>query len=102
MPSLDDLKKLIDLDPSDPFPRYGYAMQLRAAKRFDEAIAAFEDLIARSPDYIPARQQLAMAFEAAGRIDEARGAYRAGIDAARKAGERHAAEEMEGQLGMLG
>lgn len=101
MPSLEDLQNLIDSSPADPFPRYGLAMELRRRGRVEEALAAFEKLLELFPDYIPAHQQRAMMLEAAGNTEEARRRFREGIDAARRAGDHHAAEEMQGALDAL-
>lgn len=102
MPSVEDLRKFVELQPDDPFPRYGLALQLKAEGRLDEAIATLEELVSKFPAYVPGHQQRAIALQQAGRIDEARAAYGAGIEAARKAGNRHAEDEMRGALEMLG
>src|SRR5262245_61339109 len=102
MPSIDDLEKLIALDPSDPFPRYAMAMELRKRGRSEEALAAFRELLERFPQYVPGHQQEAMTLEAAGRTEEARRSYERGIAAARAVGDLHAAEEMQGALERMG
>jgi tetratricopeptide (TPR) repeat protein len=98
MPSIEALEKLIELCPGDPFPRYGLAMELKKQGRLEEAVGALEDLIRRFQDYVPGHHQLARALEAAGRGEEAGEAYRRGIEAARRTGDSHAAEEMQGAL----
>jgi tetratricopeptide (TPR) repeat protein len=102
MPTLEELEKLIASSPDDPFPRYGRAMKLRSAGRLDEAIQAFVELLARFPGYVPGYQQEGLALEAAGRVEEAQAAYRSGIAVALRAGDRHAAEEMQAALEALG
>ena len=102
MPSLDDLKKLAESSPQDPFPRYGLAMELKRQGRQAEAVAAFQALLERFPAYVPGHQQLGLALAAAGKLAEAREAYLVGIDAAEKSGNRHAADEMRSALNMLG
>ena len=101
MPSIEDLEKLIGACPDDPFPRYGLAMELKKQGRLEEAVLAFRELVVRFGDYVAGHHQLARALEAAGRVEEARGAYRQGIEAARRTGDAHAAEEMQGALEML-
>jgi tetratricopeptide (TPR) repeat protein len=102
MPSIEDLQKLIEACPDDPFPRYGLAMELKKQGRPGEAVLAFRELVGRFQDYVPGHHQLARALEAAGSVEEAREAYRRGIEAARRTGDGHAAEEMQGALEMLG
>jgi Flp pilus assembly protein TadD len=101
MPTVEELRKFVEMSPGDPFPHYGLAMQLRSEGRLDDAIAAFAELVARFPAYVPGHQQLGISLQNAGRTDDARAAYRAGVDAAKKAGNLHAAEEMEGAIEAL-
>ena len=102
MPSVEDLRRFVDLSPSDPFPRYGLAMQLRSDGRLEDAIAELAILVEKFPGYVPGHHQLGISLEQAGRIEEARAAYRAGIESAKRSGNRHAAEEMAAALQMLG
>jgi Flp pilus assembly protein TadD len=101
MPSVADLKRFVEMSPNDPFPLYGLAMQQRSEGALEEAIATFTELCARFPTYVPGHQQLAIALTRAGRLDDARAAYAAGIAAARSTGNRHAADEMQAALDEL-
>jgi predicted Zn-dependent protease len=89
-------------DPTDPFLRYGLAMEHAGTGEHAEAVRCLEELIRDKPDYVPAYVQAGQLLVRLGRDDEARSVYRAGIDAARKAGEGHAAEEMASFLEELG
>ncbi len=102
MPSVEDLRKFVEMSPADPFPRYGLAMQLKSEGALEQSIAAFAELCAKFPTYVAGHQQMGLALAQAGRLDEARAAYTAGIEAAKKTGNRHAAEEMQGALEALG
>lgn len=102
MPNAEELRKFVELSPADPFPRYGLALQLRSDGRLEDAISELRTLVEKFPDYVPGHQQLGLSLQQAGRTDEAKAAYAVGIEAAKKAGNRHAAEEMQGALEMLG
>jgi hypothetical protein len=86
----------------DPFAWYGLAMEYRSLSRFDEAVATFERLKSRSPDYVPMYLMCGQMLESMGRHDDARAWLTAGIAAARTKGDAHALSELEGALGALG
>jgi Flp pilus assembly protein TadD len=102
MPSVEELRKFVEMSPTDPFPRYGLALQLRSDGKLEDAIGELRTLVGKFPDYVPGHQQLGLSLQQAGRTDDAKAAYRAGIEAAKKTGNRHAADEMQGALEMLG
>jgi predicted Zn-dependent protease len=99
---LEFLKKLTDGGSADPFAWYGLAMEYRTLGRHDEALAAFESLRARTPDYVPMYLMCGQMLEQMGRVPDAKAWMTAGIDAARKKGDAHAAGELEGALSALG
>jgi predicted Zn-dependent protease len=99
---LEFLKKLIDGGSADPFAWYGLAMEYRALARNDEALATFEALRARTPDYVPMYLMCGQMLEQMGRVPDAKAWMLAGIDAARTRGDAHAAGELEGALAALG
>jgi tetratricopeptide (TPR) repeat protein len=86
----------------DPFAWYGLAMEYRSLSRFDEAVAAFEHLKSRSPDYVPMYLMCGQTLESMGRRDDARAWLTAGITAARSKGDAHSLSELEGALSTLG
>ena len=86
----------------DPFVWYGLAMEYRSLSRFDEALATFESLRARTPDYVPMYLTCGQMLESMGRVADARTWLTTGIESARKKGDAHAASELEGALGALG
>lgn len=102
MPRIEQLQKLLAADPEDSFLNFAMGMELMKAGRIEEAVERFGGIVARDPTYVAAHAQLAKAFIAAGRTDQARSALAAGIAAARKAGDAHAAQEMEQNLRLLG
>jgi len=86
----------------DPFVWYGLAMEFRSLSRFDEALATFEALRGRTPDYVPMYLMCGQMLESMGRAADARTWLASGIDSARKKGDSHAASELEAALQALG
>jgi predicted Zn-dependent protease len=85
----------------DPFAWYGLAMEYRSLERADEALATFETLRDKAPDYVPMYLMCGQMLESLGRIDDARAWLAAGVEAARNKGDSHALSELEGALGAL-
>ncbi len=86
---------------ADPFAWYGLAMEYRSLSRHDEALAAFEALRERAPDYVPMYLMCGQMLQAMGRPSDARSWLSRGLEAARAKGDAHAAGELEGALGTL-
>lgn len=95
------LEQMLADDPDDPFLRYGLAMEHVSQGDHEAAAKCFQDLLARSPDYLPAYFQAGQAFVRAGRSIEAREVLARGTQVARQQGDEHAAEEMQGLLASL-
>jgi tetratricopeptide (TPR) repeat protein len=86
---------------ADPFAWYGLAMEYRTLERYSEALAAFEELRARAPDYVPMYLMCGQMLEKLGRTADARAWLGAGAEVARNKGETHALSELESALGTL-
>jgi predicted Zn-dependent protease len=99
---LEFLQKHTASGAADAFAWYGLAMEYRSLDRHDEALAAFEALRAKSPDYVPMYLMCGQMLEKLGRIDDAKQWLSSGMDAARKKGDTHALGELEGALAALG
>src|SRR5947207_608463 len=94
------LQEMLAHDPDDPFLRYGLAMDYAGAGEDGAAAKEFADLLRVAPDYVPAYLQAGQVLARLGRDDEARAVYRAGVTAAQRAGDAHAAGELQGFLDM--
>jgi hypothetical protein len=86
--------KLISEGSQDPFHHYGRAMELRSLSRKDEALQAFEAVIARFADYVPSYLMAAQVASELGHVERARALGRAGLRAAERAGDEHALSEL--------
>ena len=98
---LDLLNEIAAKDPKNPFPRYGLAMELATLGRHEECVEAFRALGRDHPTYVATYLQAGKVLEKMGRLDDARDFYRRGIEAAARAGNAHAREELEGALALL-
>ena len=97
------LEASLQEDPTDPFLRYGLAVQCLRDGDIDEGRDRLRSLIADRPDdQVAAYQQLGQSYLDSGELPEARSAFGAGIALARKRGAWHAASEMEGFLTQAG
>lgn len=101
MPTLEQLHALLATDPTDPFIRYGLAMEHLKLGQPTMAIAQFDILLERDPAYIPALFMYGRALTQLGDLPAARAMYQRGIAAAQAAGDAHAAAEMTQALSEL-
>jgi len=99
---LEFLLKMTSSGNEDPFVWYGLAMEFRSLERHEEALATFEALRARTPDYVPMYLMCGQMLESMGRADDARTWLTSGVLAAQKKGDSHAASELESALQALG
>jgi tetratricopeptide (TPR) repeat protein len=96
------LRSFIARNPGDPFPRYGLALELKSRGDVAGAAAAFDELIAAFPDYVPAYLMAAGVYGDAGRKDDALATLRRGIEVAGAKGDGHAKKELESALAEAG
>ncbi len=102
MPSIDDLRKLLDVEPTDVFLNYSLAMALRQDGQLEEAVAHFRKINEMDPSYVPAYFMQGQTLIALDRRDEARAVLESGIEAARKNNDHHAVGEMTETLQAMG
>jgi cytochrome c-type biogenesis protein CcmH/NrfG len=95
------LNEVLELDPRNAFARYGLAMEFASQDNSAAALNEFSLLIEQHPDYVPAYQMSAQTLAKLARIDEARARLDAGLAAAQRTGNSHAASEMQAMLDEL-
>ena len=98
---VDLLKRFVQENPDDPFPRYGLAMEYRRLGRVAEALDLFEALRRDFPDYLPQYLMHGQLLAAEGRVEEARAVLEAGAALAETQGEAHALSELREALEAL-
>src|SRR5262245_16862928 len=87
--------------PDDAFVRYALALELKSLGREEDAAREFATLIAKKPDYVPSYLMFGNLLGRLGRTDEAREVLEKGLVAAQKAGNHHAAGEIQDALAGL-
>jgi tetratricopeptide (TPR) repeat protein len=102
MSRLEQLHKLLARTPADPFLLYGIALEHKKAQQHEQAVEFLDRTIAVDAKYCYAYYQKGQVLEQMDRPDDAKAAYRAGIAAARAAGDGHAQGELQGALDLLG
>ncbi len=95
---ISQLEQMHQQDPHDAFVHYALAMELSRLGRPSDAVAVFNAVMTEHPDYAAAYFMCGRTLEQMDRLDEARDMYRAGISAARRGGDAHAAGEMQAAL----
>lgn len=98
---MQQIEEMLRDEPNDPFLRYGLAMEHASQGNDAQAAEALIDLAQIAPDYVPAYVQAGQALLRLQRLPEARAIWTRGIAAARKCGDAHAAEEMQGFVANL-
>jgi tetratricopeptide (TPR) repeat protein len=98
---IDQLKKFVEAQPDEPFPRYALALELKSKGDNAGAAEQMRELVRRRPDYLAAYLQLGMLEQVLGRLDAAREALSRGQDLARTKGDTHTLSELTSALETL-
>jgi tetratricopeptide (TPR) repeat protein len=98
---LEMLKQMLAQDPKNSFAQYGLAMEYANIGQLDEAVNAFQSLLATDQSYVAAYYHGGQALEKLGRVQEARAMYEQGIEASTRKGDLHTCSEIEAALSLL-
>jgi Tfp pilus assembly protein PilF len=91
---ISDLEKLLGTPRDGALLRYSLGLQYAKAGDRERAIGYLRDAVARDPNYSAAWKALGTSLAGAGRDAEALAAYRGGITAAERKGDKQAQKEM--------
>ena len=92
--SIERLEKLLDTPRDGSLLRFSLGLEYLKMESIEKAIAFFRDAVARDAGYSAAWRALGKALEAGGQAAEALDAYRKGIAASQKKGDKQAEKEM--------
>lgn len=95
------LSEILAQNPSDSFARYGLAMEHLSQGDSDAALTEFTTTTDHNADYVPAYQMSGQTLAKLHRNDEAKQRLQAGLAAAQRTGNQHAASEMQALLDEL-
>jgi tetratricopeptide (TPR) repeat protein len=98
MSRLEELEKMLDASPDDPFLIYALAREYEQLQSTMQALLMYEHLVTNYPTYVATYFHYAKLLYAAGNRIEARKLLETGIGVASKEGDHHAAGEMKGLL----
>ncbi len=100
-PRLRQLQEFLADTPDDPELRYAVAMELLSLGADADAVRSFRDLVAAKPGYVPTYLMLGQTLIRLNHEDEAKDVLRAGVAAAKRAGNAHAEGEIQALLDTL-
>jgi len=95
------LEEFVAQDPTDSFSRYALALELEKENRAPEAVPQLREVIARDPGYVAAYYHLGRLLAQAGLVEDARDAYRRGLDAAIASRDQRTQSEIQEALETL-
>jgi hypothetical protein len=98
---LEEIQSFIEMAPSDPFPRYGLAMEYKNLGDLQNARSAFESLLASHPDYVPQYLMYGQMLVEMGDRPAAKKVLSSGVERAQKARNSHAQGELQSALDRL-
>lgn len=94
-PRIENLRRMLEKHPDDPRLRFGLALEYEKAGRWADVAHHLERYLQQSEDEGNAWGRLGAALRRLGRHDEARAAYRKGIEAATRHNHPTMAAEFE-------
>lgn len=94
-PRIESLRRLVEQRPADPRLRFGLALEYEKLGQWREAANELQQYLAAAEDEGNAWGRLGNALRHLGRDDEARAAYRQGIENAYRHGHPGMAAEFE-------
>ena len=93
-PIIERLEKLLGTPRDGALLRFSLGIEYSKIENTEKAIEHLRHAVAKDPGYSAAWRALGKALEAAGLAEEALDAYRSGIAAAQKKGDKQAEKEM--------
>ena len=93
-PAIERFEKLLDTPRDGALLRFSLGLEYLKAGNGAKAISYFRDSVTRDAGYSAAWRALGKALETAGNSGEALDAYRMGVAAAQKKGDKQAEKEM--------
>ncbi|MDB5122613.1 MAG: tetratricopeptide repeat protein [Mucilaginibacter sp.] len=92
------LEKLLEYfknEPDDPFLKYALATEYLRLEQTDKALAFYEELVEKHPDYSGTYYHLGKLYEALNRKQDAINTYETGMKVTREQRDNHAFSELQ-------
>ena len=93
---LEKLLEFITNEPEDPFLKYALATEYLRINDTGKALAYYEELISKHPNYVGTYYHLGKLYETLNRKDDAIKIYETGIKIAHEQRDNHAFSELQG------
>jgi tetratricopeptide (TPR) repeat protein len=101
MSRIDQLQKLLELEPNDPFCLYGLAQEYVKTDELEKAIAYFDKTLEADGNYVYAYYHRGKALLRLGRRDDALATFRRGHEVARAVGDEKGLAELRDAIAEL-
>lgn len=101
MDKLAGLREILKMDANNSFARYGLALELAGRGETAASLEEFATLLKNDPEYTAGYFMAAQTLANVGRTGEAIEHLKAGIESAKRTGNRHAMSEMQAMLDEL-
>lgn len=95
MPTIEQLEKLLKIDPDDPFVHYGIGQERAKLGEHAQAIECFDRALGLDSHYCYAYYFKAISLKELGRVDDSMRVIDAGIQAARTSSDAKALSELQ-------
>ncbi len=92
---LEKLLEFIKAEPEDPFLKYALATEYLRLNQTDKALAYYEDLVNKHPNYVGTYYHLGKLYEALNRKQDAINTYETGMKVTREQRDNHAFSELQ-------
>jgi tetratricopeptide (TPR) repeat protein len=95
---LEQLQNMLQASPGDAFLVFAIAKEYEKNGALQDALLHYERLAEKDPEYVGLYYHYGKLLERLNKMDEALSVYKKGVDTALRAGDRHAAAELQGAL----
>ncbi len=95
MSRIEKLIEFLEASGKDSFLQHALALEYIKIGKDEEALQLFNDILEREPGYIGSYYHLAKLWERKGNEQQAIAVYEKGMDEAKKAGDKHAYNELQ-------
>ena len=95
------LQSMVEQNPTEPFARYGLAMEYSKSGNLEEAVRQYRAVLEHNESYAAAYFHGGQALEQLGRVEEAREMYEKGIEVTTRSGDMKTRNELQAAIDIL-
>jgi Tfp pilus assembly protein PilF len=94
MSRIEKIIEMLSIGGKDSFLQHALALEYIKIGKDEEALAQFNELLAREPDYVGSYYHKAKLLEKLGQIDNAITVYEKGMEVAKRLNDKHSYNEL--------